>query len=73
MHSVFFGFLPVVLVGFIVDVSFVGVVEVTLVLVAVVETKTQKIQVKYNHFVFEIILLNSVIYLIWYMHLYELL
>ena len=70
-----FGFLPVVLVGIIVDVSVVdvGVVEVTLVLVAVVETKTQKIQVKYNHFVFEIILLNSVIYLIWYMHLYELL
>ena len=48
-----FGFLPVVLVGLIVDVSVVdvGVVEVTVVLVTVVESKTQKIQVKYIQFV----------------------
>ena len=65
MHSVFFGFLPVVLVGFIVDVSVVdvGVVEVTVVLVANVESKTQKILVKHTQFVSEIILLDSVIYI----------
>ena len=65
MHCVIFGFLPVVLVAFIVDVSVVdvGVVDVTVVLVAVVESKTHKFQVKYNQFVSEITLLNSVIYL----------
>ena len=71
-----FGFIPVVLVGLIVDVSVVdvGVVEVIVVLVAGVESKKkQKIQEKYTQFVLEIILLNSVIYHICHVHLYELL
>ena len=68
-----FGFLPVVLVGLIVDVSVVdvGAVEVTEVLVAVVESKTQKIQVKYTQFVSEY--LTQFYIFTCYFHLYELL
>ena len=53
MRCVFFGFLPVVLVGLLVDVSVVdvGVVDVTVVLVAVVESNTHKFHVKDNQFV----------------------
>ena len=70
-----FGFLPVVLVGLIVDVSVVdvGVVEVTVVLVTVVESKTQKIQVKYIQFISEIIYLTQLYIFICYVHLHELL
>ena len=65
MCSVIFWFLPVVLFVLIVDVSVadVGVLDVVVVLVAVVESKTQKIQVKYTQMVSEIILLTSVKYL----------
>ena len=75
MRGVFFWFLPVVLVGLLVDVSVVdvgvvdvtvvlvdvGVVEVIVVLVAVDESKAKKIHVTYIQFVLEICLLNSVI------------
>ena len=63
----FFGFLPVLLVGFIVDVSVVdvGVVEVTVVLVADVESKKTENSGKIHTvcFIDNIILLNSVTYL----------